>query len=181
VKSVQAIRSELGVPTIFNWLGPLVNPAAAGHQLLGVGRPELRTTMAQVLARLGTLRSAVVWGQDGLDEVTIDGPTDVSLVTPDGIQEFTWAPEDFGLCRWSRVGLTVASPQESAELIRSVLAGQRGAARDLVVINAAAALWTAGEQDSLRVCRQRAESAIDRGAAANLLTQLGELSRRADS
>jgi anthranilate phosphoribosyltransferase len=181
VRSVSSVRAQLKVPTIFNWLGPLANPAQAGFQLLGVGRPELREKMAQVVATLGTKRTAVVSGRDGLDEVTLAAATDVSLVSGAGIQQLVWTPATFGLDRSDLSSLTVSSPAESAEMIRSVLSGEAGPARDIVVLNAAAALWVAGVDPDEQACRRRAERAIDCGLAAERLALLGELSRQARS
>jgi anthranilate phosphoribosyltransferase len=176
MKRVAQVRQKLGVPTIFNLLGPLTNPAGAPFQLLGVGRAELRQTMAQALALLGTKRSAVVSGEGGLGEVTIAGATFVSEVTQDGtIGEHRWTPADFGLATATSLDeLIVENAEQSATLIQHVLAGEPGAARDIVVANAAAALWVAGKAPTLLEGAAMAQQAIDRGAARKLLDRLVE-------
>lgn len=169
MKHVAPVRKQLGFATIFNLLGPLCNPAGATRQLLGVGKRELHQTMADVLARLGTERGVVVHGTEGLGEVSLSAPTAVIEVTPAGQRAFTWQPADFGFNLADQSALRVAGPAESADTIRRVLAGEPGPPRDVVVLNAAAALWTAGDDDSLLACAQHAASAIDSGAAGRLL------------
>lgn len=179
MRHVGPVRRRLGVPTIFNLLGPLCNPAAAAFQLLGVGRPELRPRLAASLHRLGATRAAVVSGEDGLDEVTLAGATNVSEVTAEGIREFAWTPESFGIARSDLTDLKVDGPQASAGMIRAVLDGRPGPARDIVLINAAAALWIAGQDPSLEACCQRAAHAIDQGEARRVLETLAATSHRA--
>jgi len=174
MKRVGPIRRQLGFRTIFNLLGPLANPAGAEYQLLGVGKAPLRPLLAAALARLGVRRALVVCGDDGLGEVTISGPTAVTEVVDGSLSELRWTPADFGLNRAPLDGLQVAGPEESAAIIRQVLAGAAGAARDVVVLNAAAGLWTVGHSDSPREAAQMAAAAIDSGAAARLLAQLAE-------
>lgn len=176
MKQVAEVRKKLGVPTIFNLLGPLSNPAGAPFQVLGVGRAELRPLLAEALLLLGTRHAIVVQGEDGLDEVTLAGPTRVTEVVDGGLRNFSWTPSDFGLEPASLESLLVDSPAESAAVIRQVLSGTPGPARDIVVLNAAAALWTAGKAASPRQAAERAADAIDSGAAARLLTRLVELS-----
>jgi anthranilate phosphoribosyltransferase len=176
MKNVAAARKKLGVPTIFNMLGPLCNPASAPYQLLGVGKPELRSKLAQALALLGAKRAVVVCGEDGLDEVTISGKTNVSDVRDGKTEELTWQPSDFGLEEASKDSMQVDGPEASAALIREILAGKAGPPRDIVVLNSAAALWTAGANRSLRACAEEAASAIDSGAANELLGRLAEAS-----
>jgi anthranilate phosphoribosyltransferase len=178
MKHVAAVRQKLGVPTIFNLLGPLSNPAGAPFQLLGVGRPELRPLLASVLARLGTEHALVVCGEDGLDEVTLAGKTFVSEVQGNRVREFTWQPEDFGLSIWPLDSMCVDGPIESAALIQSILAGQLSPARDIVVLNAAAALWTARRAPSPRECAQLAADAIDSQSASKLLASLASASHK---
>jgi len=170
------VRKRLGVPTIFNLLGPLCNPAAAPFQLLGVGRPALRPLLAAALQRLGGQRAVVVCGRDGLDEVTLTGATDVSQVTPDGIVDTAWSPDLFGVPPGDLSALRVEGPEASATLIRQVLDGRPGPARDIVVMNAAAALWTARKTDSLRDAAGLAAAALDSGAARILLANLVDAS-----
>jgi anthranilate phosphoribosyltransferase len=175
-KRVSEVRKRLGVPTIFNLLGPLSNPAGAAFQLLGVGKPHLREKLAQALLLLGIRRAVVVCGDDGLDEVTIAAPTRVTVASDGELQEITWTPEDFGVRRSSLDALIVDGPVESAAMIRNVLDGNAGPARDIVVANAAAALWTAGKSGSLEACAYFAVAAIDGGTARDLLERLVELS-----
>jgi len=177
MRHVGAVRRQLGIRTIFNLLGPLCNPANAGYQLLGVGRPELRPLLAHALRRLGTTRSIVVCGEDGLDEVTLSGTTHCSEIRGEESNEFSWTPEQFGLAtEVDKSSMLVESPPESAEVIRAVLNGSRGPSRDIVILNAAAALWTAEVDSDLEVCTQKAAVAIDDGAAMETLQQLAKLS-----
>ncbi|MBS0208671.1 MAG: anthranilate phosphoribosyltransferase [Planctomycetes bacterium] len=176
MKQVGAVRQSLGVPTIFNILGPLANPARAPFQVVGVGREALRPLVAHALRKLGTQRSLVVRGEDGLDEVTCSGTTRVSDVTPEGIKEFVWQPADFGLTASPLDALRVDGPEASAAMIDRVLRGERGAPRDVVVLNSAAALWVTGAERSLPAAAERAAAAIDTGAAHALLTRLANRS-----
>jgi anthranilate phosphoribosyltransferase len=169
MKHVAPVRKKLGIPTIFNLLGPLCNPAGATFQLLGVGKRELHETMAQVLAHLGTEHAVVVHGTDGLGEVSLAAPTEVIEVRGRDLQRFTWQAEAFGLKTMAMDALRVAGPDDSAALIRRVLNGELGPPRDMVVLNAAAALWTSGFNPSPLECAKQAAAAIDRGAAAELL------------
>jgi anthranilate phosphoribosyltransferase len=178
MKKVADVRRKLGVPTIFNLLGPLANPAGAKRQLVGVGDPERRALLAEALRLLGTERSLVVQGEDGLDEVTLGGPTRVTEVAGGSLRNFSWTPSDFGFARSGLESMTVDGPAESAEVIQQILNGRAGPPRDIVVINAAAALWTAGRAETPLACAQLATSAIDQGAAAELLSRLGELTNR---
>ena len=174
MKHVSAVRKALPFRTIFNLLGPLCNPAGAPFQLLGVGKPELRSLLATSLAKLGTERTLVVYGEDGIGEVSLAGPSQVTEVTPGGICDFLWTPEEFGLIRASRETMLVETPTESAEVIRRILASEPGPPRDIVVLNAAAALWTAGKNASPRICAELAAHAIDSRAAQGLLAKLVE-------
>jgi anthranilate phosphoribosyltransferase len=178
MKHVAPVRKQLGTATIFNLLGPLCNPAGATRQLLGVGRRELHQTMADVLSRLGTERAVVVHGTDGVGEVSLSAETEVIEVQGDSQRRFTWQPADFGLSRAGRESLTIDGPAASAALIGRILAGEAGPPRDVVVLNAAAALYTAGRSDSPRDCAAQAAAAIDSGAARDLLKRWGTLSRQ---
>lgn len=179
MKYVAPVRQRLGVPTIFNLLGPLTNPASAPFQLMGVGRDELQPKLAAALVRLGTTRAAVVHGADGLGEITIAAETRVTHVHDGRITETTWSPADFDVATSSLESLRVSGPAESAHIVRSVLHGERGPARDIVLINAAAALWLAGKADSLPAAAQLASEAIDTGASADLLSRLVERTNQA--
>jgi anthranilate phosphoribosyltransferase len=177
MKHVATVRRQLGVPTIFNLLGPLCNPAGAPYQLLGVGRREIQDKIAAALSRLGGQLGVVVSGDDGLDEVTLAAPTRVNIVSSAGQRVEQWTPEDFGLMRAADLSAArVDGPEASAALIQRVLAGEPGVARDLVVLNAAAALWTAGHSPSLPECAATAAAAIASGAARHLLDRFVALS-----
>jgi anthranilate phosphoribosyltransferase len=177
MKHVAPIRKKLGFGTIFNLLGPLCNPASAPYQLLGVGRQELREKIASALARLGIDHAVVVSGEDGLGEVTLGGATQAIEIRGHDFSSFTWRPEDFGLPAAGRETMLITGPQESAAIIRRVLAGERGPCRDIVLLNAAAALWTAGRDASPVACTQLAAEAIDSGKAADLLRRWSASSR----
>jgi len=170
---VAALRRKLGLRTLFNLLGPLANPASAPYQLLGVGAAEMLDPLAGALARLGTTRQAlVVWSEDGLDEVSLSAPTHVRLVRADGYESRLWQPQDFGLGTVSREQIQAANVQESAEIIRQVLAGKEGAAWKMVVANAAAALWVAEQVADLREGVERAIAALRQGRPRAVLEQL---------
>jgi len=176
MKHVAAVRKKLGIRTIFNILGPLANPASARFQLLGAGRPELRPLLSGALARLGTDRTLIVCGEDGLGDVTLAGVTNVTEVTKDKVREFNWCPEDFGIATQPLDGIHVTSPAESAEVIHGVLAGKPGPARDIVVLNAAAALYCVGVADNPRQAASETINAIEGGAARRSLERLVTLS-----
>lgn len=176
MKHVAAVRRKLAVPTIFNFLGPLCNPASAPHQLLGVGRPALRAQLSAALGLLGTQRAAVLCGEDSLDEVTLNGRTNVTLVTAAGSTELAWTPEDFGLPADDMTALQIDGPEASAALIRRVLDGEPGPARTIVVLNAAAAIWVAGLNADRIACAQLAAAALDSGAARQTLARWAALS-----
>ncbi|MFM7206437.1 MAG: anthranilate phosphoribosyltransferase [Planctomycetaceae bacterium] len=185
---VGPLRRGLGRPTVFNLVGPLCNPAAAGVQVIGVGRPAAREPLAAAARLLGARRAVVVSGHVGsdavraFDEVSLFGPTDVIDVTPDGSRRFAWTPEDFGLSTLppqALADLEVAGPSDSAAAIRAVLGGERGPRRDVVVLNAAAVLWAAGRAADERAARVLAEQALDSGAAAALLAGFAALSHAA--
>lgn len=176
MKHVGPVRKMLGFATIFNLLGPLCNPAGATRQLLGVGKRELHQTMADVLTRLGTEHSIVVHGTDGIGEVSLSAPTEVIEVTGDSQREFVWTPENFGLKTQPQEALRISEAAQSAAVIRDILAGQPGAPRDVVVLNAAAALWTAGKDSTPLACAQLATQTIDSGAARQLLQRWHDLS-----
>jgi anthranilate phosphoribosyltransferase len=191
MKHVAAVRKRLGIRTIFNILGPLVNPAGACYQLLGAGRPELRPLLVGAMTQLGTKRTLVVSGEDGLGDVTLAGTTYVTEVSsasrerpreawsprPEcALKEFTWQPEDFELERRPLDSIAVDGPPASATIIRGVLRGERGPARDIVVLNAAAGLIASGRAADPKSAAQLAAEAIDSGAAEDLLRRLSEKS-----
>ncbi len=179
MKHVGAVRKKLGIRTIFNLLGPLANPAGAAYQLLGVGLPELRPLIASALGMLGTERALVVSGGDGLGEVSLAGVTEVTQIDSNGEREFEWQPSNFGLQQSSLEAIQVTNPSESATIVHTVLAGEPGPARDIVLLNAAAGLLAAGHCATPTEGAALAAEAIDRGAAAKLLEQLGRLSHEA--
>jgi anthranilate phosphoribosyltransferase len=179
MKHVAPVRKKLGTATIFNLLGPLCNPAGAMRQLLGVGKRELHETMARVLALLGTEHAVVVHGTDGLGEVSLSAATEVIEVRSQQLSRHTWQAEDFGLPSTGREALQVAGPEESAATIRRILAGEAWPPRDVVVLNAAAALWTAETDSSPQACAERAAAAIDSGEARRLLARWADVSHGA--
>lgn len=178
MKYVGAVRKKLGIRTIFNVLGPLANPAGAEHQLLGAGLPEIRPLLAGAIQKLGAKRTLVVSGSDRLGDITITGPTNVTEVTPAGLREFEWTPGDFGVAVGRLEKLLIETPDQSAAVVRSILAGETGAPRDIVVLNAAAALLVAGKVSCPTEGAEQAAMAIDSGAASKLLKRLGDLSHQ---
>jgi anthranilate phosphoribosyltransferase len=169
---VGPLRKKLGVRTVFNLMGPLLNPAGAEHQLLGVGRADLLDPLAGAIARLGTLHALLVCGRDGLDEVSLSGPTVVRRVRDGTIEELEWTPADFGLEPVAIADLVVDGPAGSAATVRTVLAGDDVPARRIVLANAAAALLAAGHAANLTDGVARAARAIDSGSARRLLDRL---------
>jgi anthranilate phosphoribosyltransferase len=169
-------RRALGVRTAFNLLGPLTNPAGASRQLVGVPRPEFTELLARSLLLLGSERAWVVHGADGIDEISTTGYTKVSECRDGTVNTFYLHPSDVGVAKASPGALKGGSAQENAETIRGVLTGERGAARDVVVLNAGAALFVAGEAPSLTEGMGRAADAIDRGYAAATLDRLVSIS-----
>lgn len=176
MKYVGEIRRSIPRPTIFNRLGPLANPALADCQVLGVGDVGLQDKLAQALQQLGTTHSLVVRGEDGVDEISLSSATRVLEVTPKQIVEHCWTTADFGIAEGDRSKLFADDPASSAACIRAVFNGELGARRDVVVLNAAAALWVAGKANSLREATEKTQAAIDSQAASRLLFELGKLS-----
>lgn len=171
-----APRKEIGIRTIFNLVGPLANPAGATTQLVGVSEAKWTEPMAEALRRLGATRALVVHGGEGIDEISTQGPTRVSEVGPDGVVTYEIGPEAFGLVRHDDAPPRVADADESADVIRAVLAGTSGSARDLVIVNAAGALVVAGRAEDWRAGANAAAASIDGGAAARALARLVETS-----
>jgi anthranilate phosphoribosyltransferase len=165
-------RKEMAVRTLFNVLGPLTNPAGAPNQVLGVFSREWVRPLAEVLRQLGSDHVMVVHAEDGLDEISIAAPTSVAELKDGQISEYSIQPEDFGLQRASLDTLRVADAEASLDMIRSVLAGQAGPAKDIVCLNAGAAIYVAGLADSLAAGVERASRVIDDGSAAKKLEQL---------
>ncbi len=177
MKHAAGPRRELGVRTVFNILGPLTNPAGARAQLLGVARPELAPKMAAVLQRLGSQHALVVHGEDGLDELSLSGPSTIHEVREGEIRRYTVSPEELGLKRAPLEAIRGGSPQENAAALRAVLDGNRGPLREIVVLNAAAALVAADAVADLREGARLAEEAIDSGAAKERLERFVEITR----
>lgn len=169
MRHVAAVRSEIGVRTLFNFLGPLANPAGVLHQVIGVSEPRMLEIMADVLARLGAKRAMVVHGHGGLDEIALSGSTRCASLSDGRLTTFSLSPEDFGVSLQPSADLRGGDAAQNASMIRAILAGERGARRDAVVVNAAAALHVAGAGASLRDAAGKASAAIDSGAAAATL------------
>jgi anthranilate phosphoribosyltransferase len=169
-------RKELGVRTAFNLLGPLTNPAGARRQLVGVPRPELTELVARSLARLGTERAWVVHGADGLDEISTTGYTKVSECRDGAVNTFYVHPSDFGAPKAQPSALTGGDAAENATIARAVLDGAPGAARDIVLVNAAASLLIAGRAADLADGMAQAAAAIDTGGARSVLARLAAIS-----
>jgi anthranilate phosphoribosyltransferase len=169
---VGLLRKALGVRTLFNLLGPLANPAGADFHLLGVGAPGLLGTLTEAVARLGCRRAVLVSGADGLDEVTLTGPTNVRIVEGDEYTATTWIPADFGLDACPADAIRVESARESAAVIRRVLAGEDSPAARYVWANAAAGLFAAGAVKRLPDGVAAAREAIRNGKAAAVLDHL---------
>ena len=170
-------RRELAVRTIFNILGPLTNPAAAPNQVLGVFAPKWQRPLAEALRQLGSRHVMVVNAEDGLDEISISAPTRVAELRAGEILEYTLTPEDFGLPRSPLEAIQVANAEASAARIREVLSGVPGAARNVVVLNAGAALYVGGYAASHADGVALAAQAIDSGAAQERLRRLVELTQ----
>jgi anthranilate phosphoribosyltransferase len=165
-------RRELGIRTVFNVLGPLSNPAGAKRQLMGVYGDHLVRPAAEVLSRLGSERAWVVHGRDGLDELTVFDKSHVAELARGAIGEFEVDPASLGLAHADRRPIAGGTPTDNAEKIRSVLGGEQGPARDIVVLNAGAALVVADAVQSLEEGVARARQAIDSGDAAAKLAEL---------
>jgi anthranilate phosphoribosyltransferase len=172
MQHVQTARRELRLRTVFNLLGPLTNPARATCQVVGVYSTELVEKLAEALCMLGLRRALVVHGNDGLDEVTITGPTRIAEVREGQVQGYEVTPEEFGLPRATLDDISGGDAACNAGLIREVLAGKGSARRDVVLLNAAAALVAAGRADHLRDAIPLAAKAIDSGAALAKLQAL---------
>jgi anthranilate phosphoribosyltransferase len=178
------VRRELGVPTVFNFLGPLANPARAQYQVVGVSDPRMADKMLGVLQANGARRAMVVYGDDGLDELSTTGTSSVLDLTVDeeGAAEVRTKkvdPTDLGLARCELISLRGGGAAHNAEAVRRVLGGERGAHRDITMLNAAAGLVVAGLADNLEVGVDEAAAVIDDGRAASVLSRLIETSTAA--
>jgi len=172
MKYVQPARRELRLRTVFNLLGPLTNPAQASAQVVGVYSVELVEKLAEALSMLGVRRAMVVHGSDGLDEITITGPTRVAEVRDGGVHSYEVTPEEFGMNRGSLDDIAGGDAAENAAIIREILGGKASARRDVVLLNAAAALVAAGKADRLAEALPLAAKSIASGAAASKLNAL---------
>jgi anthranilate phosphoribosyltransferase len=177
MKHVAPVRRELGFRTIFNLLGPLSNPAGVRRQLLGVYSRDWLVPIANVLAKLGAEKAWVVHGSDGLDEMTTTGVSHIAVLDNGKVTTMTVAPQDVGLEHASLSALKGGIPDDNADAIRKLLGGARGAFRDIVLLNAAAALVVADKVRNLKDGIARAAQAIDSGAAANVLAKLESVSQ----
>jgi anthranilate phosphoribosyltransferase len=175
MRHVGPTRVELGTRTIFNLLGPLSNPAGAKRQLLGVFSAHWVEPLAHVLHRLGSEAAWIVHGSDGLDEITVTGPTTVAELKDGHVRTFEVTPEDAGLKRWPAEDLKGGDAQVNAAALRGVLAGETGAYRDIVLLNAAAALVVAGKAADLRGGADLAAASIASGAAQAALDGLAAI------
>ncbi|MFM6999974.1 MAG: anthranilate phosphoribosyltransferase [Limnohabitans sp.] len=171
MKNVAPVRKELGIRTIFNILGPLTNPASAPNILMGVFHPDLVGIQVRALQRLGAEHAVVVYGRDGMDEISLGAATLVGELKNGQITEYEIHPEDFGLTMASNRALKVDTPEQSMAMLRGVLDNQPGAARDIVMLNAGAALYAANVASSMADGLERARAAIESGAAKAKLAQ----------
>ena len=172
MKYVAPVRKDMGVRTIFNILGPLTNPAGAPNILLGVFHPDLVGILVRALQSLGAEHALVVYGKDGLDEISLGAATMVGELKDGVIREYEIHPEDFGFQMVGTRALQVENPEDSRTMLLGVLDGQTGPARDIVLLNAGAALYAADVASSIADGIERARQAIDSGAAKAKLGQL---------
>ena len=178
MKNVAPVRKELGVRTVFNILGPLTNPAGAPNILMGVFHQDLVGIQVRALQRLGAEHAIVVYGKDGMDEVSLGAATVVGELKNGQITEYEVHPEDFGMTMASHRALRVDTPEESRAMLLGVLDDKRGAARDIVILNAGAALYAANVADSMADGLALARTAIESGAARLRLQALVEATQR---
>jgi anthranilate phosphoribosyltransferase len=174
MKYVQPARRELRLRTVFNLLGPLTNPAHASAQVVGVYSADLVDKLAHALHALGLRRALVVHGRDGLDEITITGPTLVAELREGRVRSYEIAPEQFGLDRAPLSEISGGDVSANAAIVRAILAGEKSPRRDVVVLNAAAALVAAGRADDIQTAIPHAQKSLDSGAAADKMSQLVE-------
>ena len=178
MKNVAPVRKELGVRTLFNILGPLTNPASAPNILMGVFHPDLVGIQVRALQRLGAEHALVVYGKDGMDEVSLGAATVVGELKQGEITEYEIHPEDFGMTMASNRTLRVDTPEQSKAMLLGVLDNQSGAARDIVTLNAGAALYAANVADSMASGIEKARAALESGAARLRLQQLVQLTQQ---
>jgi anthranilate phosphoribosyltransferase len=177
MKNVAPVRREMGVRTIFNILGPLTNPAGAPNTLMGVFHPDLVGIQVRVMQRLGASHVLVVWGRDGMDEISLGAATLVGELKDGQIREYEIHPEDFGLRMASSRQIKVSSAEESKALLLEALANREGTAREIVVLNAGAALYAANRAGSIGEGVERAREAIASGAARSKVDEFVAFTR----
>jgi len=178
MRYVQPARRELHLRTVFNLLGPLTNPAHASAQVVGVYSESLVEKLAHALHMLGLKRSLVVHGSDGLDEITVTGPTKIAELRDGKVRVYEITPEEFGLKRSSMVEISGGDVQDNARIIRNILSGEKSARRDVVLLNAAAAMVAAGRVDSIAQGLPLVAESLDSGAAREKLEKLVEFTSR---
>ena len=178
MKYAAPVRREIGIRTIFNILGPLTNPAGARYQVLGVYRSELTEVLANVLKNLGSTRAFVVSGNDGLDEMTLTSETKVSELKDGKVKTYSIKPEEFGMTRCKLFELQGGDPDDNAGIIREILKGEKGPKRDVVVLNAAAAITASGMAKDIKEGVRLAEESIDSGKALEKLERLTEITNK---
>ncbi len=176
MKYVAPIRKELGIRTIFNILGPLSNPAGANTQLLGVYDESLVEPLARVLAKLGVKNAMVVYGNDGLDEISISAETTVCELRDGVFKKYILTPEQFGLKRASKEEIVGGTPDENAKIALDILNGKKGPKRDAVLLNAGAALYIAHPEYTMSKCIEIVEEIIDSGKAKHQLEAFVKIS-----
>lgn len=174
---VVPVRKELGVHTIFNFLGPLTNPAGATRQVMGVSNRRYQESIAEALVGLGAERAMVVSGDDGMDEISVSGSTRVIEVRDGGTEEIFISPEEYGIGRAELSEVSGGTPAENAAITQRILAGERSPHRDLAVLNAAAAILVGGRSDDFAGAVGLATDSIDSGKAADVLERLVALAR----
>jgi anthranilate phosphoribosyltransferase len=178
MKVVAPIRREMGVRTLFNILGPLTNPAGAHNVLMGVFHPDLVGIQVRVLQRLGAGHALVVWARDGMDEISLAGPTLVGELRDGAVREYEVEPEQFGFARADSALLRVAGPAQSKALVLEALENRPGPARDIVALNAGAALYAADVAGSIAAGVERAKAVLESGAARAKLDELVATTQR---
>ena len=176
MKHAAAVRKELGFRTIFNLLGPLTNPANAHAQVLGVFDSKWVTPLAEVLRELGSRHALVVHGFDGLDEITLTGETQIAELKNGKVNNFSFDPKEFGYSLCSVADLKGAEPETNAEIMREILNGSSGPKTDIVILNAAAAIYVGGKADSIEKGILVATNSIESGAALKKLEELCRVS-----
>lgn len=178
MRYVAPVRKELGIRTVFNILGPLSNPAGANLQLLGVYDEELVEPMAQVLSQLGVKNAMVVYGQDGLDEISVSAPTSVCEIRDGSFKKYVIEPEQFGMNKCKKEDLVGGTPEENARITRAILSGEKGPKTDAVILNSAAALYIANPSLTLEGAVEKAREIIESGKALEQLEKFIALSNK---